>query len=67
VKALENVREHVKNTVAEANLSKELAETSLDQRLAQLRLQTGDASAKAQLEQLKAARAAQASAAKKTL
>jgi phage shock protein A len=67
VRALENVREHVRNTVAEANLSKELADTSLEQRLAQLRQQTGDASAKAQLEGLKAARAAQASAAKKTL
>jgi phage shock protein A len=67
VRALENVREHVRNTVAEANLSKELADTSLEQRLAGLRQQTGDASAKAQLEALKAARAAGASAAKKTL
>ena len=37
VKALDNVREHIKNTVAQANLGKELAESSLDQRLAQLR------------------------------
>jgi phage shock protein A len=66
VQALENVREAVKNTVAEANLGKELSETSLDGRLAQLRQQTGDATARAQLEQLKAARAAQA-AGKKTL
>ena len=30
VKALDNVREHIKNTIAEANLGKELSESSLD-------------------------------------
>jgi phage shock protein A len=68
VKALDNVRDHVKNTVAQANLGKELSESSLDQRLANLRAQSGDVGAKAQLEQLKAAAAsAKANAQKKTL
>ena len=59
MKALENVREHIKNTVAEANLGKELAGSDLDTRLAQLRAQTGEVSARSELERLKAARAAQ--------
>jgi phage shock protein A len=68
VKALENVREHVQNTIAQANLGQELAESSLDQRLAKLRAQSGEVSARQQLEQLKAAAAAAKSqAAKKTL
>ncbi len=54
VKALDGVREHIKNTVAQASLGKELQESSLDTKLAQLRQQTGDVTAKAQLEQLKA-------------
>lgn len=58
VKALENVRDHIRNAVAEANLGKELNESSLDQRLKQLRSQSGEVAAKAQLEQLKAAAAA---------
>src|SRR5919198_864386 len=37
VRALDNVRSHIKNTIAEANLTKELSESSLDSRLAQLR------------------------------
>ena len=37
VKALDNVREHIKNQVAQASLSKELGETNLDTRLSQLR------------------------------
>jgi len=66
VRALENVREHIQNRMAEANLSKELSERSLDARLAALRSQTGDVTARAELDRLKAARAAQA-AQKKTL
>jgi phage shock protein A len=58
VKALENVRTHIKDVVAQANLGKELGESSLDQRLAQLRAQSGDVTARSQLEQLKAAAAA---------
>ncbi len=54
VKALDNVREHIKNTIAEANLGKELSESSLDARLAALRTQAGDVQAKQQLAELKA-------------
>jgi phage shock protein A len=59
VRALDNVRTHIKNTIAEANLSKELSDTSLDARLAALRNQVGDVQAKQELEQLKARKAAQ--------
>jgi phage shock protein A len=58
VKALDNVREHIKNTIAEANLSGELKSTDLDTRLASLRQQSGDVTAKQQLAELKAAAAA---------
>jgi phage shock protein A len=66
VKALDNVREHIKNTIAEANLGQELAESSLDTRLAALRTQAGDVQAKQQLAELKAKKAAQ-QAAQKTM
>jgi phage shock protein A len=58
VKALDNVREHIKNTIAQANLGAELKSTDLDQRLAGLRQQSGDVTAKQQLAELKAAAAA---------
>ena len=63
VKALDNVREHIKNTIAEANLGQELSESSLDSRLAALRSQAGDVQAKQQLAELKAKKAAQQAAA----
>ncbi len=56
VKALDNVREHIKNTVAEAKLNKEMSGADLDNRLKALRRETGDASAKAQLDAMKKAR-----------
>ena len=59
VKALDNVREHIKTTIAEANLGKELSESSLDSRLASLRNQTGDVQARKQLAELKARKTAQ--------
>jgi phage shock protein A len=59
VRALDNVREHIKNTIAQANLGKELADTSLDSRLAALKTQAGDVQAKQQLAELKAKYAAQ--------
>src|SRR5918997_4465700 len=59
VKALDNVRQHIKNTIAEANLGKELNESSLDSRLAALKNQVGDVQARNQLAELKAKRAAQ--------
>jgi phage shock protein A len=58
VKALDNVREHIKNTIAQANLGAELKSTDLDERLKTLRAQTGDVTAKQQLAELKAASAA---------
>lgn len=58
VKALDNVREHIKNTIAEANLGTELKSTDLDERLKTLRQQSGDVTAKQQLAELKAASAA---------
>ena len=66
VRALDNVREHIKTSIAEANLGKELAETSLDTRMAQLRAKSGEVTAKSQLDQLKAAAAAK-KAAQKTM
>ncbi|HXT20929.1 MAG TPA: PspA/IM30 family protein [Thermoanaerobaculia bacterium] len=63
VKALDVVREHIKNTIAEANLGQELSESSLDSRLAALRSQAGDVQAKQQLAELKAKKAAQQAAA----
>src|SRR5260221_782414 len=67
VKALDNVREHIKNTIAQANLEKEMGESSLDQRLAVLRRQSGDVTARQQLDQLKAAQAQKALGQKKTM
>ncbi|HUS64020.1 MAG TPA: PspA/IM30 family protein [Kofleriaceae bacterium] len=58
VKALEGVREHIKNTIAEANLGKELGESDLDNRLKALRSQTGEVTAKSDWERLRAAQAA---------
>jgi phage shock protein A len=58
VKALDNVREHIKNTIAQANLGAELKSTDLDQRLSALRAQSGDVTAKQQLAEMKAASAA---------
>jgi phage shock protein A len=58
VKALENVRDHIKTTIAQANLGKEIAESDLDARLRKLRTQTGDVTAKAEWERLRQAAAA---------
>jgi phage shock protein A len=60
VKALDGVREHIKNTIAEANLGKELGESDLDNRLKALRSQTGEVTAKSDWERLRAAQAAKA-------
>jgi phage shock protein A len=58
ITALDNVRSHIKNTVAEANLGQELKQSDLDTRLAVLRQSTGEVSAKQRLAELKAASAA---------
>jgi phage shock protein A len=60
VKALEGVREHIKTTIAQANLNAELNENDVDTRLKKLRASTGDATAKSEWERLKAAQAAKA-------
>ncbi len=62
VKALDVVRDHIKTTIAEANLGRELSESSLDARLATLKNQAGDVQARQQLAELKAKRAAQQAA-----
>ena len=68
VKALDNVRQHINSLSAEAKLNKELSGESLDARLSKLRRQTGDVTAKKQLEELKAKRAAaKAAQAQKTM
>jgi phage shock protein A len=68
VKALDNVRDYIKTTIAEANLGRELSESSLDARLAALSSQAGDVQARQQLAEMKAKRAAQqASQGQKTL
>jgi phage shock protein A len=67
VRALDNVRTHIKNTIAEANLSKELSDSSLDSRLAGLRNQVGDVQAKQELAELKARKAAQQAGQQKTM
>jgi len=66
VKALDNVRTHIKNTIAQASLGQELAESSLDSRLAALRTQSGEVTARNQLDELKR-KAAAAKAAQKTM
>jgi phage shock protein A len=67
VRALDNVRTHIKNTIAEANLTKELSDSSLDSRLANLRNQVGDVQAKQELAALKARKAAQQAGQQKTM
>lgn len=67
VKALENVRTHIKNMEAEAKLNTELNQDDLDTRLKSLRQNAGAATAKSELEALKAARAAQAAQVKKSM
>lgn len=62
VRALDNVRAHIKTTIAEANLGKELSDSSLDSRLAALKNQAGDVMARQQLAEMKAKRAAQQAA-----
>jgi phage shock protein A len=62
VRALDTVREHIRTTIAEANLGREMSESSLDSRLAALQTQAGDVQARQQLAEMKAKRAAQAAA-----
>jgi phage shock protein A len=54
VKALDNVREHIQNTIAQANLGHELHGSSLERRLSELRARNGDALARRELEEMRA-------------
>jgi phage shock protein A len=67
VKALDTVRTHIKNTIAEANLGKELADSSLDSRLSKLRTEVGDVQAREELAAMKARKAAQQGQSQKTM
>ena len=67
VRALDNVRTHIKNTIAQANLGQELADTSLDARLKSLRAQSGEVTARNQLDEMKAKIAAKKAATTKTM
>jgi phage shock protein A len=67
VKALDNVRTHIKETIAQARLGQELAESDVDARLKALRQRSGDVTAKAEWERLRGASAARQAAAKKTM
>lgn len=60
VKALDTVRDHIKSQVAQADLNNELRSSDLDVRLNKLRQSSGSVTARAQLEQMKQARAAAA-------
>ena len=64
---LDNVREHIKNTVAKANLGDELKESDLDTRIASLRKVGETQSAQAKLDSLKKAYAEKQAGAQKTL
>jgi phage shock protein A len=63
VRALDNVREHIKNTVAEAKMGAELRDSDLDVKLAKLRQSSGSITARQELEEMKRARAGQTAAA----
>lgn len=62
VRALDTVREHIKNTVAEARMGSELRDSDLDVKLAKLRQSSGSITARQELEAMKQARAGQAAA-----
>ncbi len=59
VKALDNVRTHIKNRIAAANLGKELNESSLDARLEKIKSQVGNVQAKNKFEELRKQHVAQ--------
>jgi phage shock protein A len=68
VKALENVRQHIKDTVAQADLGHELGESDLERRLAALRQKSGDTTARSEFAALRAAaEAKKAAAGQKTM
>lgn len=56
IRALDNVREGIRNTVAKAELQTEMAGTDVDQRLKKLRQTSGEVSAKARFQALRNAK-----------
>lgn len=58
LKALEGVRESIHKKAAQADVSREIGDQSLDSKLKKIKSQTASASARAQLEALKQAQAA---------
>ena len=67
VRALDNVREHIKNTVAEAKMGSELRDSDLDVQLNKLRQSSGTITARQQLEEMKRAKATQAAGSSKSM
>ncbi len=67
VRALDNVRDHIKNTVAEAKMGSELRDSDLDIKLARLRQSSGAITARQQLEEMKRARVAQPDSSEKSM
>ena len=67
VKALDNVREHIKNTVAKANLGDELKESDLDTRIANLRKAGEVQTSQTKLDAMKKAYAEKQAAAQKSM
>lgn len=71
IKALDGVRESIHKRVAEADVSGEVKGSSLDDKLAKIKAKTGNAAARAQLDELKrqmgAQQASAAEAVKKTI
>jgi phage shock protein A len=60
VRALDNVREHINTLTAQAKLGTEISNEGLEGRMKKLRRQTGEITARRELEELKAKRAAAA-------
>ncbi|MCM8595437.1 PspA/IM30 family protein [Accumulibacter sp.] len=67
VRALDNVREHIRNTVAEAKMGSELRDSDLDVKLARLRQSSGAITARQQLEEMKRVRGTQAESTGKSM
>lgn len=67
VRALDNVREHIKNTVAEAKMGSELRDSDLDVQLNKLRQSSGTITARQQLEEMKRVKATQAVGSSKSM
>jgi phage shock protein A len=63
IKALDNVREHIGKLQAQADMGSELGDSSLDSKLRRIKAKASTSAARAQLDAIKRARAAQQQAA----